>query len=94
MDKLIRKNRDAILSLARKHGAEKIKIFGSRARDDARPDSDVDFLIEAGSDISPFFPGGLLFDLQELLRCNVHVMEKDGLHFAIRERVLKEAVLL
>ncbi|MCP4353928.1 MAG: nucleotidyltransferase family protein [Desulfobacterales bacterium] len=94
LDKLITDNRDAILYAARKHGAENVRVFGSRARGDVRSDSDVDILAEAGKDVSPFFPGGLLMDLQDILGCKVHVTEPDALHHAIRDQILKEAVFL
>ena len=61
---------------------------------EAGPESDVDFLVEAGPDHSPWFSGGLLMDLQDLLGRRVDIAEPDGLHWYIRERVLKEAVTL
>jgi len=94
LDHLIRDRREAILFTARKHGARKMSVFGSRARGDARPDSDADILVEAGENTSPFFPGGLLADLQDILGCRVDVAEPDGLHPAIRDQVLREAVQL
>ena len=93
-DMFIREKREAILLTARKHGVRKVFVFGSRARGDARPDSDVDILVEAGKDTSFFFPGGLLADLQDVLGCKVNVAEPEGLHPAIRNQVLKEAVRL
>jgi hypothetical protein len=42
-----------------------VRVFGSFARGDANEESDVDFLIEAGPHTPPWFPGGLLVDLQE-----------------------------
>ncbi len=94
LDQFIQNNRQAILSLAHKHGAEKVMIFGSRARGDFRPESDVDILVKAGKNLSPFFPGGLLMDLEELLGCKVHVTEVEALHNAVRDHILKEAVYL
>ncbi len=81
-----------ILRIAARHGARSVRLFGSVARGDARPDSDVDFLVEAGPDHSPFFPGGLVADLEELLGRRVEVVEPEGLHPLLRERVLEEAV--
>jgi len=36
---------EAILCIARAHGAHDVRVYGSRARDDARPDSDLDLLV-------------------------------------------------
>ena len=42
----IRAKRDEIYAIARKHKAEKLWVFGSCARREERPDSDVDFLVK------------------------------------------------
>ena len=91
----LRKNhRNQILKLAAQHGAHNVRVFGSIARGEARPDSDIDFLVERGPDPSPFFPGGLLMDLQDLLGRRVDIVTERGLHASLRDRVLREAVPL
>jgi predicted nucleotidyltransferase len=84
--------REDILHLAAKHGAMNMRLFGSFARGDQQPDSDVDFLVDAGPDITPFFPGGLIVDLEILLHRKVDVVETAALHKRIRNRVLREAI--
>ena len=64
---LVRAKREQILRLARKHGVIGVRCFGSMARGNAGPHSDVDRLVEAGLDPSPWFPGGLVAELEELL---------------------------
>jgi hypothetical protein len=86
--------RDEILRIAARHGAHNLRVFGSAARGEARPDSDVDFLVDCGPNRSPFFPGGLLADLEDLLGRRVQVLTEPALHPYIRDRVLKEAVPL
>jgi uncharacterized protein len=90
----IQEKREEILRLAARHGARNLRLFGSVARGEARPESDVDILIEAGPERTPWFPGGLIADLEELLGCKVDVVTEKALHWYIRERVLKEAVPL
>jgi predicted nucleotidyltransferase len=51
----------------------------------------VDFLIETGENVTPWFPGGLIADLEELLGRRVDVAEPDVLHPLVREHVLAEA---
>ncbi len=92
IEELLRSKRDAILATAARHGVTKLRVFGSFARGDARPDSDVDFLIERGPQRTPFFPGGLVADLEELLGRQVDVVTEAALPARIRETVLKEAV--
>ena len=89
---IIAKRRAAILATAARHGVTSIKVFGSVARGDARDDSDVDFLVEVGPKHSAFFPGGLVADLQDILGRRVDVVEPDGLHRLLKDRILREAV--
>jgi len=86
--------RDRILSIARRHGVTSVKVFGSFARNQARPDSDLDLLIEAGAETTPFFPGGLITDLEEALGCRVDIVEDAALHHLLRDRIHAEAVPL
>lgn len=59
--------RDAILELARKYGASNVRIFGSVARGEALPDSDIDFLMHFREDTSIFDMVGLWQDLTDLM---------------------------
>jgi predicted nucleotidyltransferase len=86
--------RDAILTIAAKHGLQRVRVFGSFARGDARKDSDLDLLIDAGPRTPPWFPGGLLADLEEELGRRVDIAEESTLDPLIRDGVLHEAVPL
>ena len=94
LDELRARKREAILRIARKHGVTSVRVFGSFARGEAREDSDLDLLIEAGPQTSSWFPGGLLADLEDELGCRVDVVEERGLHHLIRDQVVREAVPL
>ena len=94
MNELLGAKRQLILNIAARHGAKRIRVFGSVARGEARPDSDVDFLVDLEPGRSLFDLGGLLMDLQELLGRKVDVVTMDGLHWYVRDRVLKEAISL
>jgi predicted nucleotidyltransferase len=54
----------------------------------------VDFLVEAGPLTSPWFPAGLIVDLEELLGRRAKVVTSKGLNPDLREHVLAEAVIL
>lgn len=84
-------HREEILRIAARHGATNVRVFGSVARGTAGPDSDLDLLIDVGPKTSPWFPGGLIVDLEELLGCNIDVATEKTLHRRIRDRVLAEA---
>ncbi len=94
IDPYLEANREEILRICHKHGARNIRVFGSFARGQAGSESDVDFLVDVGPEHSAFFPGGLLMDLEELLGRQVDIVEPEGLHWYIRDRVLEEAVSL
>lgn len=92
MDRLIEEHREKIKQLAILRGARRVRIFGSRARGDARPESDVDILVDLECGRSALALGGLLMDLQELLGKKVEVVTPAALHPKIREKVLEQAV--
>ena len=91
IDEVINPKRDEILRIAKKHGARNIRIFGSAARGEAGPDSDVDFLVEMEQGRSLIDHVALRQDLEELLNCEVDVVSEKALHWYIRDRVLNEA---
>jgi predicted nucleotidyltransferase len=92
--KLLYEKRDEIRDIAARHGAYNIRIFGSVVRGEAGPDSDIDFLIDAGPTTSSWFPAGLILDLQETLGRPVEVVTEKALNPYIREHVLREAAPL
>jgi hypothetical protein len=88
----LREKRSQILEIAAKHGAYNVRVFGSVVRGEETPNSDIDFLIDYDLEkITPWFPGGLLMDLQDLLGRKVDVLTERGISPLIREQVLAEA---
>ena len=71
-----------------------MRVFGSVARGEAKEDSDVDFLVELEPQRSLFDYIALMQDLTELLGRKVDIAQPGDLHELIREKVLKEAVIL
>ena len=90
----LRARRDDILRIAMRHGAQNVRVFGSVATGEATEDSDVDLLVSTTDSTSPWFPAGLVMDLEALLDCRVHVVTEDGLYWLLRERILNEAEAL
>ena len=91
---LLQEKREEILSIAERHGAYHVRVFGSVARGEAGPDSDVDFLVEMEPARSLMDISGMVVDLQDLLGCPVDLAEPEGLHRLVRDRVLREAIPL
>lgn len=95
LKQLLQEKRSEILAIAEKHGAFNIRIFGSVARGEETENSDIDFLIDYDlKKISPWFPGGLICDLEDLLQRKVDVVSAKSLHYFIKDRVLQEAINL
>jgi predicted nucleotidyltransferase len=90
----LRGKREDILQIAAKHGARRVRIFGSVARGEADAASDLDLLVEMEPGRSLLDLGGLLIELQDLLGCHVDVVTEKGLRDRIQDRVQKEAVAL
>jgi predicted nucleotidyltransferase len=92
---LLQDQRDAIVEIANKHGAYNVRVFGSVARGEATADSDIDLLIDYDLErITPWFPAGLMLDLEKLLHRKVDVVSEKSLHYFLRDRILQEAVTL
>jgi len=91
---LLAEKREEILKLARQHGVDSIKVFGSVARGEDTESSDIDFLVSVEEGRSLFDTGRLLMDLEELLGCRVDLLSERGLRDRFKERVRREASLL
>jgi uncharacterized protein len=91
---LPQQTREEIQRIAAKHGAYNVRMFGSFARGEAGPQSDLDLLISVGPKTTPWFPGGLVSDLEQLLGRRVDVVTDRSLSPLIRDQVLSEAVSL
>lgn len=88
----VRLHRTEILDLARRHGIEHVRVFGSVARGQARRESDLDLLVRPAEGTSLLDLIALERELTETLGCRVQVVSERGLHPLFRERVLSEAV--
>jgi len=90
VEQLLQIKRDEILGIAAKHGAHNVRIFGSAARGDAGPDSDIDFLVEMEPGRSLFDLGDLMSDLRDLLGRNVDIVIESSIYWLLRRRILRE----
>jgi predicted nucleotidyltransferase len=91
---LIENRRDDVRAIAERHGARRLRVFGSVARGESRPDSDIDFLVEFEPGRSLLDQAALLLDLQDLLGLKVDIVSEGGINPRMRDRILKEAVAI
>jgi hypothetical protein len=90
----IREKRDAIIRIAAKHGATQVRLIGSVARGEARPDSDVDLLVTWSEGTSLLDQAALMLELERLLGRKVDIASDGWVKPSIRESVYRDAVAL
>ena len=88
---LLKTRRKEILEIAARNGAVNVRVFGSVARGENRPDSDIDFLVNLEAGRSLLDLARLLRELNNLLGCPVDIVTEAGLRPRIKPQVLKEA---
>lgn len=86
----IRDNADAI----KKEGATALYIYGSRARGDTRPDSDLDVFIEFDpeSRFSLMEMVGIKHTIEDELGLEVHITTRDSLHPMLKDDIERQAI--
>ncbi len=93
--KQLEENRVDIIAIAAKHGAFNVRVFGSVARGESTSESDIDFLIDYDLEkVTPWFPVGLIQDLENFLKSRVDVVTEEGLKSRIRAQILQESIIL
>lgn len=94
IEQAIRANREAILRIAAKHGAIQVRLIGSVARGEARPDSDIDLLVTWREGTSLLDQASLTLELESLLGRKVDIASEGWVKPSIRESVYRDAVAL
>lgn len=89
-------NLERLAEFCHRHGIARLSLFGSRARDTYRSDSDLDLLVEfpAGKKVSLFDIGGMIMELREMTGLDVDLRSPQDLSPMFRDAVLKEAKVL
>lgn len=90
----LKSKREAILNLCARHGATRVRVFGSVARGEAREESDLDLLVAFEGGRTLLDHARLKLALEGLLGVPVDVVSEGGLAPRLREQVLREAVPL
>jgi predicted nucleotidyltransferase len=86
--------REEILAIVKRHGGRNVRVFGSQARGEGAPDSDLDILIDLEPGRSLLDIVAIKQDLEDLLGCSVDVVTEASVSPYIREHVLSEAIAL
>lgn len=85
-----------LADLCRRYRVRELSLFGSAARGEMRPNSDIDLLVEflPNADVGLVEHAGLMLDLERLLGRKVDLVSKNGLKPRIRSSVLADARLV
>ena len=84
--------REAVRELAARHGGVNVRIFGSRARGEAGPSSDIDLLVDMSAKSSLLDLIAIKYDAEDELGLEVDVVTEAGLSRHLKDQVLREAV--
>lgn len=88
---VLEKNRQAIRDVTARHKATNPRVFGSVARGEDGPDSDLDILVDGLPGMTLFDLGGLQAEMEDLLPCRVDIVSSGGLKERLRARIVAEA---
>jgi predicted nucleotidyltransferase len=92
--KLSEEIKKKIISILVKYGVKKILIFGSYARNEATPNSDLDLIIEFPEGTSLIDHIGIEFELSEALNMKIDLLSQNGISPYIKDQIMKEAVVI
>ena len=86
---------ERMAAFCRKNGIRRLALFGSVLRDDFRPDSDVDVLVEfqAGVRVGYFAIARMARELADMMGRAVDMRTPAELHPAFRDEVMREALI-
>lgn len=91
---VLKAKRHDIFQLAAQHGAHHVRVFGSVARGDAGPTSDIDLLVQMDQGRSLLDLIELSQELESVLQCKVDILTDEGLSPYLKERIHAEAIPL
>lgn len=88
---LVASRREQVMAIAARHRASRVRLFGSAARGEDRPDSDIDLLVDFDEDSSLFDLMRMSRELEALLGRTVDVVSVGGLN-SRDQAILAESV--
>ncbi len=86
--------RDIVRDVAQQYGVERVWLFGSYARGEARQDSDIDLRIDKGRIRGLFQLSGFHLDIQEKLNIRVDVLTTESLNEKFLKRISEEEIVI
>ncbi len=93
LDEILNKKAN-IYQIANKYNADKVYVFGSCARKEEKPNSDIDFLACFNENASLFDQANMIIDLSNLFSCNVDVISYAALKNEYFDQSVKKDMIL
>jgi hypothetical protein len=90
----LRRRRREVIAAAAAHGVSNLRVFGSVARGQDRPDSDVDLLADLPAGMSLFGLGRAQADLEAIIGARVDLVPAQDLKPDVRARAERDLVAL
>ena len=87
-------NRQRLTRRLLKLGAHNVRLFGSVARGEDGPDSDIDLLVDLDPNVGIFALGRMRSEAERILGSSVDIVPTNGLKSDVVGRVLAEAIPL
>ena len=87
----LKEKSDEIRNIASRYGINNIRVFGSIARQEEKPESDVDLLVDCQEDCSLFDVIALKDYLEKILGRKIDIVTEESIHWYIRDKILSEA---
>ena len=91
---LLKTKKDDIYRIVNRYHGNRVFVFGSCARKEETPESDIDLMIEFDDQASLLDHSNILCEITDLLNTKVDVVSSRGLHPYIARRIWKDAVVL
>jgi len=92
MTRAIEEIKEKILPILKTHHVKRAGIFGSFAREEITPDSDLDLVLEIDDDISLLDFVGIKLEIEEAIGREVDLVEYNAIRPLLRDRILNEEV--
>jgi len=86
--------KEKIISILVKHGIKRILVFGSYARNEATPKSDLDLIVDFPEGTSLLDHIGIEIEISEALNMKIDLLSRNGISPYIKDHVLKEAIVI
>ena len=90
----VEQNQARLRRVLRRLGGRNVRLFGSVARGDDGPESDIDLLVDIGPTVGLFSLGRMRSEAERILGSSVDVVPANSLKPDVAERVLAEAIPL